>query len=250
MSHERWLRNKEIRDKRRREQKERENAPRITLNVVDELTGRTGVFDVPNYYTFADLTDYLANRGFLAKSQYSRLRYFIREQQEYKPYVRIQDTCLRNGDTLHAVFADADLLRKSGAEEFFFEEYDVIVQWKEIESSIFIREISEQYHTEHFTCCGYETKSGIEEMLRRVHISGRVYLEFRIKETNWPEYRVGIGGASETVKYLCQLSKKRKVLLFAEAELLEQDLYGCPSAKIFRDSDALQNCRVEIIDYI
>lgn len=247
MAYERWLSNKEIRDKWRQE---RENAPKITLHFVDEMTGRTSTFEIPNYYTCGNLTDHVASYGFLAKSRYSNLRYSIRELQEYRPYIKIKDTCLCNGDTLHVEFADVVMLRKSGTIERFFEEYEVTVQWKKIESRFYALESSDQQYTEKFLCHGYETKSGIEEMLRREHAPGRDYLQFRIRESSWPDYRAGNSIEPEETKYLCQISKDQKVLLLAEAEMMEQDLYGCPTAKIFHRVDKLQNCSVEIVDYI
>ena len=221
MAYERWLRNKEIRDKWRQE---RENAPKITLHFVDEMTGRTSTFEIPNYYTCGNLTDHVASYGFLAKSRYSNLRYSIRELQEYRPYIKIKDTCLCNGDTLHVEFADVVMLRKSGTIERFFEEYEVTVQWKKIESRFYALESSDQQYTEKFLCHGYETKSGIEEMLRRKYVEYDGCWEFRICESCWPENYVDSRGESGYIKYLCQLTGQRRVSLFAEAEWTEQDL--------------------------
>jgi hypothetical protein len=123
------------------------------------------------------------------------------------------------------------------------------VQWEKTDSRFYVQESSDRYYTEKYLCHGYETRCGIEEMLRREHVAGREYLQFRIRESSWPGCRMGIGGDEEETKYLCQVSTGHKVQLFADAELMEQDLYGCPTAKILQESGALRNCSVEIVAY-
>ena len=219
-------------------------APHITLHVRDTLAGRRKMFTVPATYTRGNFEDHLYWNGFLPDRISSPLSWSIPELEQYSFRDQLKDTGLRSGDTLHVVYRDADLIRNSGAADRLYQKYDVVVRWTDVTS-----DNRWSYETRH-VCSGYDTKESIEEMLSRENGSNRRIPEFSIDESCWPMYRIGPDGSREQVKYLCQLSRKKTVLLSAQMNRVGfLTLYGCPTAKIFTDSDKQQRCSVEIVRY-
>lgn len=232
----------------RREEEERKNAKILTLNFMDEMTGNVRTFDIPDYFTCGNLIDHVKSFDFIAHSPYSNLFYSIRELQEYRPYVKIKETSLHSGDTLHIIFKDAALLRRK-ARERFYHEYEVTVYWKEKSSRYFDKAPSDQCFAERIRCHGFDTKNGLERMLESKHREGRMLSTFTILESCWPKYGLRKNGDRVRIKYLCQLSKEQQVVLYAEATWESALLYGCPVARIIQNSEAPDSCSVELVEY-
>lgn len=242
------LQEEDILAKWQREEEERKNAKILTLHFVDEMTGNTRTFEIPEYFTCGNLIDHAKDFGLIAKSPYSNVFYSIRELQDYRPYVKIKDTSLRSGDILHVVFEDAALLGRK-ARERFYQEYEVTVYWKEKSSRFFDEAPSDRCFAERIRCHGFDTKNGLERMLESKHREGRMLSSFTVLESCWPDYGLKKNGEAIEIKYLCQLSKEQKVVLYAEAAWEAALLYGCPVARNFQGSNILENCSVEIVDY-
>lgn len=219
---------------------------RITLHIVDELTNRRKTVSAPIDYTVDNLKSNLVWCGFLPDLYNYYISYSIRELARCRWYAKISETGLRNGDTLHVIYEDAELIRRSSAENLLYAEYEVVVQWENKESEYDTYSKAGRYSSERIKCLGYYSKRSIEEKLSK-NIGGSAFQEFTICESSWPEYRTD--AKEEEIKYLCQLSKEKKVVLFAEWDIGYAVMYGCPTAGIFKDADTRQSCSVEIVRY-
>lgn len=173
----------------------------------------------------------------------------IREFSCFPSYQRIDCIPLRDGDTLHVMLKDADELRKSSSLSRFLEEYTVDIQWQESWGPEYVRPPRPVDRFDQILFHGYDTKDSISMVLGQKYRAGSSLISFQISEECWPQFRTHPNGEREKLKYLCQLSPQRQIMLVAKAVRYEEVLYGCPRAASLQEPAGTQHCDVEIVSY-